>query len=579
MKSIFKYYKKYAHLIAAALIFLTFEAICELQLPSYMSGLVSEGIGKSDMDAIWSYGGKMMAVTVAACVCSVLVGYFAAKASARISRDIRSDMFTKVMDFASEEYNKFSVSSLITRCTNDITQIQTLTYIFLRMIMFAPIMGIGGTIKAIQFSSGISSLAWVIIGAIATVVVLIIIALTIVQPRYIKMQKQIDNVNQIAGDELNGMLVIRAFNTQDYEEKRFDDANRDLTRTALFATRLLAILMPAMTIIMNGVMVAVIWIFSAKVEDIEQVSGMMAFMQYSLHIIMSFMMISMIFIALPRALVSTKRVNEVLSMDISIRNKEDKSEPTGVRFKGDIKFDDVSYGYGGGTPAIEHISFEAKSGEVTAIIGSTGSGKSTVINLIPRLMDVSEGSITIDGIDVRDINLKDLRNNIGFVPQKNTLFSGTIASNIEYGKEEISDEEMHKAARIAQVEEFINSSPDGYQREIAQGGSNVSGGQKQRLAIARALSKNAPIYVFDDSFSALDFKTDAKLRMALAEEMSDATVIIVAQRVGTIKNADRIIVLDDGKVVGNGKHEELLKTCKTYLDIAKSQLSEEELGL
>lgn len=579
MKSIFKYYKKYAHLIAAALIFLTFEAICELQLPSYMSGLVSEGIGKSDMDAIWSYGGKMMAVTVAACVCSVLVGYFAAKASARISRDIRSDMFTKVMDFASEEYNKFSVSSLITRCTNDITQIQTLTYIFLRMIMFAPIMGIGGTIKAIQFSSGISSLAWVIIGAIATVVVLIIIALTIVQPRYIKMQKQIDNVNQIAGDELNGMLVIRAFNTQDYEEKRFDDANRDLTRTALFATRLLAILMPAMTIIMNGVMVAVIWIFSAKVEDIEQVSGMMAFMQYSLHIIMSFMMISMIFIALPRALVSTKRVNEVLSMDISIRNKEDKSEPTGVRFKGDIKFDDVSYGYGGGTPAIEHISFEAKSGEVTAIIGSTGSGKSTVINLIPRLMDVSEGSITIDGIDVRDINLKDLRNNIGFVPQKNTLFSGTIASNIEYGKEEISDEEMHKAARIAQAEEFINSSPDGYQREIAQGGSNVSGGQKQRLAIARALSKNAPIYVFDDSFSALDFKTDAKLRMALAEEMSDATVIIVAQRVGTIKNADRIIVLDDGKVVGNGKHEELLKTCKTYLDIAKSQLSEEELGL
>ncbi len=544
-----------------------------------MSSLVSEGIGKSDMAAIWSYGWRMLVITLIACVCSVLVGYFSAKASARISRDIRSDMFSKVMNFASEEYNKFSVSSLITRCTNDITQIQTLTYIFLRMIMFAPIMGIGGTIKAIQFSAGISSLAFVIVGAIAIVIILIIIALTIVQPKYMKMQKQIDRVNQIAGDELNGMLVIRAFNTQEHEEKRFDDANKDLTKTALFTTRLMAILMPVMTIVMNGVMIAVIWIFATKVEDINQVSDMMAFMQYSLHIIMSFMMISMIFIVLPRAIVSIKRVGEVLSMKISITDKEDKTQPTGVRFKGDVKFDNVSYSYGGGVPAVENISFEAKSGEVTAIIGSTGSGKSTVINLIPRLMDVSSGCVTIDGIDVRDINLKDLRNNIGFVPQKNTLFSGTIASNIGYGKEDVTPEEMHRAARIAQAEEFIESSPDGYERAIAQGGSNVSGGQKQRLAIARALSKNAPIYVFDDSFSALDFKTDAKLRAALQQEMSDATVIIVAQRVGTIKNADRIIVLDDGKVVGNGKHEELLKTCKTYLDIAKSQLSEEELGL
>lgn len=579
MKAIFKYYRRYAHLIVASLFFLTLEAICELQLPSYMSGLVSEGIGQSDMGVVWSYGWRMLVITLIACVCSVLVGYFAAKASARMSRDIRSDMFAKVMDFASEEYNKFSVSSLITRCTNDITQIQMLTYIFLRMIMFAPIMGIGGTIKAIQFSSGISSLAFVIVGAIAIVVILIIIALTIVQPKYMKMQKQIDKVNQIAGDELNGMLVIRAFNTQKHEEQRFDNANKDLTRTALFTTRLMAILMPVMTIVMNGVMIAVIWIFAAKVEDINQISNMMAFMQYSLHIIMSFMMISMIFIVLPRAVVSINRVGEVLTMPISIKNKEDKQEPSGVRFKGDIKFDNVSYSYGGGVPAVEGISFEAKSGEVTALIGSTGSGKSTVINLIPRLMDVTSGSVSIDGTDVRDINLKDLRNNIGFVPQKNTLFSGTIESNIEYGKEKISEEEMQKAARIAQAEEFINSSEEGYQREIAQGGTNVSGGQKQRLAIARALSKNAPIYIFDDSFSALDFKTDAKLRMALNEEMSDATVIIVAQRVGTIKNADRIIVLDDGKIVGMGKHEELLKNCKTYLDIAKSQLSEEELGL
>lgn len=579
MKSIFKYYRRYAHLIFASLFFLTLEAICELQLPSYMSSLVSEGIGASDMNVIWSYGWRMLVITLIACICSVLVGYFASKTSARMSRDIRSDMFSKVMNFANEEYNKFSVSSLITRCTNDITQIQMLTYIFLRMIMFAPIMGIGGTIKAIQFSSGISSLAFVIVGAIAIVVVLIIIALTIVQPKYMKMQKQIDKVNQIASDELNGMLVIRAFNTQLHEEQRFDNANKDLTKTALFTSRMMAILMPVMTIVMNGVMVAIIWIFASKVDDISQISNMMAFMQYSLHIIMSFMMISMIFIVLPRAIVSIKRVGEVLSMPISIYNKEDKQEPSGIRLKGDIKFDNVSYSYGGGVPAVENISFEAKSGEVTAIIGSTGSGKSTIINLIPRLMDASTGSITIDGIDVKDINLKDLRNNIGFVPQKNTLFSGTIQSNIEYGKEVISEEEMRKAARIAQAEEFIDSSEEGYQREIAQGGTNVSGGQKQRLAIARALSKNAPIYIFDDSFSALDFKTDAKLRMALNEEMADATVIIVAQRVGTIKNADRIIVLDDGKIVGIGKHEELLRTCKTYKDIAKSQLSEEELGL
>ncbi|MDE7078545.1 MAG: ABC transporter ATP-binding protein/permease, partial [Clostridia bacterium] len=333
------------------------------------------------------------------------------------------------------------------------------------------------------------------------------------------------------------------------------------------------------TIVMNGVMVAIVWLFAYQVEDITQVSNMMAFMQYALQIIMSFMMISMIFIILPRAVVSIKRVSEVLSMDISIKNAEGKEEPTGERFKGDVKFEDVSYSYGGGANAVENITFEAKSGEVTALIGSTGSGKSTIVNLIPRLMDATKGKVTIDGVDVKDINLKDLRNNIGFVPQKNTLFSGTVASNIGYGVEEPTADILDKSAQIAQASEFINSSPDGMQREIAQGGSNVSGGQKQRIAIARALSKNSPINIFDDSFSALDFKTDAKLRMALGEEMSDATVIIVAQRVGTIKNADSIVVLDDGKIVGIGKHEELLKSCPTYLDIARSQLSEEELGL
>ncbi len=579
MKTIIKYYGKYTFYIIASLIFLTGEAVCELQLPELMSKIVSDGIGRADMGQIWHFGWQMLVVSLIACVCAVAVGFFSSKVAACVSRDLRSDMFKKVMDFANEEYNKFSVSSLITRSTNDITQIQMLTILFLRLIMFAPIMGVGGAIKAVEKSSGISALAIVIAVAIAIVIALIILALAVVQPKFMKMQKQIDAVNQIANDELNGMLVIRAFNTQSHEEQRFDKANKDLTDTSLFTSRMMALLMPVMTVVMNGVMLAIVWIFSYKIENIEQVSDMMAFMQYSLQVIMSFMMISMIFIILPRAVVSIRRVSEVLSMNISIKNAEGKDKPTGVRFKGDVKFENVSYGYGGDAYAVEDISFEAKSGEVTALIGSTGSGKSTIVNLIPRLMDATKGRVTIDGIDVKDINLKDLRDNIGFVPQKNILFSGTVASNIGYGLETPDADVLEKSADIAQASEFINSSADGMEREIAQGGSNVSGGQKQRIAIARALSKNSPIFIFDDSFSALDFKTDAKLRMALGEEMADATVIIVAQRVGTIKNADSIVVLDDGKIAGIGKHEDLLRTCPTYLDIAKSQLSEEELGL
>ncbi|MDE5756627.1 MAG: ABC transporter ATP-binding protein/permease [Clostridia bacterium] len=579
MKTILRYYRKYWHLIIVSLAFLAGEAICELQLPKYMSGLLENGVAASDMAVIWSYGWKMILLSVAACVCSVTVGFLSAKIGSKISRDLRFDVFSQVMNFAGEEYNKFSVSSLITRSTNDITQIQMLTIITLRLIMFAPIMGVGGSIMAVEYSGGISSLALVIAAAILVIIVLIIIALTIVQPKFTKMQKQIDRVNQIAGDELNGMMVIRAFNTQEHEEKRFDKANSDLTRTSLFTSRLMALLMPLMTVVMNGIMLAIVWIFAQNVEDFSQIANMVAFMQYALQVIMSFMVISMIFLILPRAKVSIARVSEVLTTPISIKNAEGKEEPTGERFKGDVRYEGVSYGYGGGALAVENISFEAKSGQVTALIGSTGSGKSTVVSLLPRLMDVSEGRITIDGVDIKDINIKDLRNNIGFVPQKNMLFSGDIASNVGYGLDNASQEDLQKAVDIAQASEFVNSGEKGFEREIAQGGSNVSGGQKQRLAIARAISKKAPIYVFDDSFSALDFKTDAKLRQALAEEMGDACVIIVAQRVGTIKNADKIIVLDDGRIVGEGKHQDLLKTCKTYLDIAKSQLSEEELNL
>ncbi len=579
MKTVLKYYRKYWHLIIISLAFLTGEAICELQLPSYMSGLLNDGVGASDMAVIWSYGWKMILLSLTACVCAVTVGFLSSVIGAKVSRDLRFDVFSKVMHFAGEEYNKFSVSSLITRSTNDINQIQMLTIITLRLVMFAPIMGIGGSIMAVEYSGGISSLAWVIVVAIAVIVVMISLALTIVQPKFTKMQKQIDKVNQIAGDELSGMMVIRAFNTQKHEEERFDKANSELTRTSLFTSRLMAILIPIMTIAMNGIMLMIVWIFARHIEDFSQIANMVAFMQYALQVIMSFMIISMIFLILPRARVSIGRVSEVLDTPISINNAQGKEMPSGERFKGDVKFEDVSYGYGGGALAVENITFEAKSGQVTALIGSTGSGKSTVVSLLPRLMDVTSGKITIDGVDIRDINIKDLRNNIGFVPQKNILFSGDIASNVGYGLENANQDDLQKAVDIAQASEFINTDEKGFEREISQGGTNVSGGQKQRLAIARAISKKAPIYVFDDSFSALDFKTDAKLRQALAEEMGDACVIIVAQRVGTIKNADKIIVLDDGKIVGEGKHQDLLKTCKTYLDIAKSQLSEEELSL
>ena len=579
MKTVLKYYRKYWYLIIISLAFLTGAAICELQLPSYMSGLLNDGVGASDMAVIWSYGWKMILLSLTACVCAVTVGFLSSVIGAKVSRDLRFDVFSKVMHFAGEEYNKFSVSSLITRSTNDINQIQMLTIITLRLVMFAPIMGIGGSIMAVEYSGGISSLAWVIVVAIAVIVVMISLALTIVQPKFTKMQKQIDKVNQIAGDELSGMMVIRAFNTQKHEEERFDKANSELTRTSLFTSRLMAILIPIMTIAMNGIMLMIVWIFARHIEDFSQIANMVAFMQYALQVIMSFMIISMIFLILPRARVSIGRVSEVLDTPISINNAQGKEMPSGERFKGDVKFEDVSYGYGGGALAVENITFEAKSGQVTALIGSTGSGKSTVVSLLPRLMDVTSGKITIDGVDIRDINIKDLRNNIGFVPQKNILFSGDIASNVGYGLENANQDDLQKAVDIAQASEFINTDEKGFEREISQGGTNVSGGQKQRLAIARAISKKAPIYVFDDSFSALDFKTDAKLRQALAEEMGDACVIIVAQRVGTIKNADKIIVLDDGKIVGEGKHQDLLKTCKTYLDIAKSQLSEEELSL
>ena len=549
-KTIVKYYTKYWLMILLSTSFLVCQALCELQLPTYMSDIITSGIAVGDMDQIWSIGIKMLAVALGCAVSAILVGYFSSTVGAALARDLRYDVFAKVGSFSSAEFDKFSQSSLITRGTNDITQIQIFSIMFLRLVMFAPVMGIGGIIKAVRFSRGMSGLVIVVAVAVAVLLVAIIVMIATVLPKFKQMQTKIDRVNQVAQDELAGLMVIRAFNTQAHEEKRFEDANKDLTKTSLFAYRVMAILNPAITMVMFGVSIAVVWIAAVSAKDISEVGNMIAFIQYAMQIIMSFMMLSMAF---------------VLMLDANV--------------DGDIVFDDVAYSYGGDAEAVRHISFTAKKGETTAIIGSTGSGKSTIVNLIPRMADATEGKVTIGGVDVRDFDLKKLRAGVGFVPQKNILFSGTIESNIKYSDEDMPDERMERAAEIAQATEFVASKEDGYKSEIAQGGDNVSGGQKQRIAIARALAKECPIYVFDDSFSALDFKTDAALRQALKDKLSGATIVIVAQRVGTIKNADNIIVLDDGEIVGQGTHEQLLASCPVYLDIAKSQLSEEELGL
>ena len=575
---VLRYYVHYALWIVLALGFLTCEAVCELELPSYMSSIISDGIMSSDLTEVLKIGGIMLAIALASCCASIIVSFLASRVGAGISKDLRADIFDKVLSFSSKEYNAFSVSSLITRSTNDITQIQIFTIMFLRMVMYAPIMGIGGIIKAVNTASGISALGIVVGVALAVVVCAIIVLMIVVLPRFTKIQKQVDEVNRVAREGLTGMMVVRAFNTQGHEEERFEAANAALTKSNLFVNRVMSLLMPLITILMNGVSVATVWVAAMFVDDYVEVANTMAFMQYAIQIIMSFMMISMVFILLPRAVVAMRRVSEVLSTSSSITDPEGLEKAQGIRLKGEIEFKDVAYNYGGSENAVEHISFTASPGETVAIIGPTGSGKSTVINLIPRLTDASEGAVMIDGKNVREYNIDDLRHNIGFVPQKNILFSGTIASNLRMGDENATEEQLHKAAEIAQAEEFIAEKPEGINDPIAQGGANVSGGQKQRLAIARALVKRAPIYVFDDSFSALDFKTDAALRKALAENMKDSTVIIVAQRVGTIMNADRIIVLDEGKIVGMGTHKQLLEECEVYRQIAKSQLSEEDLA-
>ena len=545
---------------------------------TYVRGQYKElgiDIDKVQTNYLFMAGAKMLGVALIGTIAAVIVTFIAARIAAALGRNLRKDVFNKVVGFSNAEFDRFSTASLITRTTNDIQQIMMLIVMGLRIVFYAPILGIGGIVKVVKSGAG---MGWVIVVAVVSILSLVAVLFVFAIPKFKMVQKLVDKLNLVTRESLTGMLVIRAFSTEKYEEEKFERANMNLTKTNLFVNRAMSMMMPLMMFIMNGVTLLIVWVGSHRVDSgVMQVGDMMAFMQYVMQIIMAFLMISMVSVILPRALVSAGRVSEVLNTDIAIKNIENPVSFK-VEEKGEIEFKNVSFKYPGADEYIlKDINFKAKSGETTAFIGSTGSGKSTLINLIPRFYDVTSGEILIDGENIKNVSLHDLRKKIGFVPQKGMLFSGTIESNLKYGGEHISDEYMHKAAEIAQATEFISSKESGFNTEISQGGTNVSGGQKQRLAIARALAKNSEIFIFDDSFSALDFKTDAKLRKAINEELSDSTLLIVAQRISTIMNADQILVLDEGKVVGKGTHKELMENCEVYRQIALSQLSKEEL--
>ena len=537
---------------------------------------LGEDLAKRQTAFLLGTGARMLGLALVAMLCTILVSFLASRLAAGTAYKIRSDVYRKVMSFGSQEFHEFSTASLITRSTNDIQQVQMLLVMGLRMVLYAPILGIGGILKVMGTNS---SMSWIIALAVGLLLLLILVLFAVAMPRFTKLQSLIDRLNLVTREQLTGVMVTRAFSAEKHEEERFEKANLDLTRTNLFVNRCMTFMMPVMMLIMNGISVLIVYTGAHAVDaGTLQVGDMMAFIQYAMQIIMSFLMIALMSIIIPRANVAANRIAQVLEKEAAIREPENPVTPPGD-VHGEVSFEHVSFAYpDAGENVLTDISFTAHQGETVAIIGSTGSGKSTLINLIPRLYDVTQGSVKVDGVDVRDYRKADLCAKLGYVPQKSILFSGTIASNIRYGNKNASDEEMQLAAQIAQAQEFIEEKDSGYDSRIAQGGTNVSGGQKQRLSIARAIASDPEILIFDDSFSALDFKTDAALRRALHEHTRDVTTIIVAQRISTILHADRILVLDEGKLAGTGTHKELMESCEVYRQIAVSQLSGEELA-
>ncbi|GJM82269.1 ABC transporter ATP-binding protein [Paenibacillus sp.] len=575
MIKLFRNLKPYRWLVAAVLVFVFFQTLSELYLPTLMADIVDKGVVNGDTPYIWRIGGLMLLVALGGMACSIAASYFSSRAATGFGKLLRGKVFKHVSNFSLEEFDTIGTASLITRTTNDITQVQQVLIMILRMMVMAPMMCLGGIIMAVSKDATLSLVLVVILPVLAGAIFLIARKGL---PLFKAIQKKIDKLNLVMRESLTGIRVIRSFNRTDYESKRFDAANLDLTDTSIKVNKIMAFMMPIMMLVMNLSSVAIIWFGGLRIDAEQmQVGDLMAFLQYAMQIMFSLVMVSMMFVMIPRASASAIRINEVLDMDPVIKDSAMGSQTTET--KGLVEFQNVSFSYPGAEqPAVQDISFTAKPGQVTAIIGGTGSGKSTLISLIPRFYDVQEGSVRVDGVDVRDMTQEELRNKIGFVPQMAVLFSGTINENIRYGKEDATDEEVRRAAEIAQATDFIGKMEQGFESPIAQGGTNVSGGQKQRLSIARALVRPAEIYIFDDSFSALDFKTDAKLRAALKQETKESTVIIVAQRVSTVLDADQIIVMNDSQIAGVGTHQELMETCDVYKEIVYSQLSEEEIA-
>lgn len=575
MIKLYRFLKPYTAAIIGVFIFVALQSIGDLYLPTLMSDIINDGVMNGDTSKILHIGGLMLLVAGGGVVCSVIASFLSSNAAVGLGTILRSKVFRRVESYSLHEFDKIGTATLITRTTNDINQIQMVTIMIMRMMISAPIMAAGGVFMAMGKDK---SLTWVLAVAIPVLAGVVAFLATKMIPRFKLVQVKIDKINLVLREKLTGIRVIRAFNTVDRERKRFDEANVDLTDNYIKVNKIMAFMMPSIMIIMNFTSLAILWFGGLRISRGEMDLGALAaFIQYAMQIMMSMLMLAMMFIMVPRAQAAAVRINEVLETIPEIKDPE--VENNSFTGKGYVEFKDVTFSYHGAEePALRNISFSAKPGEVTAIIGSTGAGKSTLVNLIPRFYDIASGSILIDGVDARDMTQEELRSKIGFVPQKAILFSGTIAENIKFGSKDATDEEVRHAAEVAQAADFIASMDGDYDHEIAQGGTNVSGGQKQRLSIARALIRKPEIYVFDDSFSALDFKTDAKLRTALKQETQESTVIIVAQRVGTVMDANRIIVLDEGRVVGIGTHKELLDTCDVYHEIVSSQLSEEEIA-